>query len=107
MTAPSHTWPTRTTRVNPWLAWCVATVPVVLSTFETVMFSRMANRPMPLWRAFVAEAPQWYGWALLAPIIVALGARFALIRPLRVRHIAIHAAASVSASLFVAMASAA
>ena len=55
-----------------WLVFTMWTVPALLSTFETVMFARLAKRPMPVWRAFVSEAPQWYGLALFSPAIVAL-----------------------------------
>ena len=82
------------------------TIPVVLSTFETVMFARMANRPMPLWRAFASEAPQWYVWALLTPLIIRLGARFSLERAPRGRAIAVHACACVAAGMLSALSSA-
>src|SRR4051794_37730642 len=93
--------------LNPWIVFALWSIPTLLSTLETVMFSRMANRPMPLYKAFLAEAPQWYGWALLTPVIVWLGERFPLRRPLRARSILVHAAASVTFSLLVAMADAA
>jgi two-component sensor histidine kinase/membrane protein implicated in regulation of membrane protease activity len=82
------------------------TVPTLLSTFETVMFARLANRPMPVWRAFVAEAPQWYGLAVLSPVIVAMGRQFPLRRPIRVSHLLAHAVVSVLVSALVAMADA-
>jgi two-component sensor histidine kinase len=78
------------------------TVPALLSTFETVMFARLAKRPMPVWRAFVSEAPQWYGLAILSPIVIRLGERFPLRRPLRVSNILVHAAASLIVSALVA-----
>jgi two-component system, LytTR family, sensor kinase len=82
-------------------------VPTLLSVVETVMFSRLGGRPIPAWRAFVAEAPQWYGWALLTPAIIRLGERFPLQRPLRGRNVAVHAMASLSASALVAFGDAA
>lgn len=94
-------------KLNPWAVVGLWTIPALLSTLETMMFSRLANRPTPLWIAFVAEAPQWYGWALLTPLIVRLGERFPLRMPPRVRNVAMHALASVSCSLLVAMADAA
>ncbi|MDB4874898.1 MAG: signal transduction histidine kinase, LytS [Gemmatimonadetes bacterium] len=66
------------------------------------MFSRMGGRPIPAWRAFAAEAPQWYGWALLTPVIIRLGERFPLQRPLRARNVTVHALASLGASALVA-----
>jgi two-component sensor histidine kinase len=83
------------------------TIPTLLSTLETVMFARMAGRPMPVWRAFLAEAPQWYGWAALTPVIIALGRRFPLRAPVRARNVAVHAVATLTCSLFVAIADAA
>jgi len=83
------------------------TIPTLLSTLETVMFSRIGGRPMAVWRAFLSEAPQWYGWAVLTPVIVRLGERFPLRRPLRARNVLVHAAASVGCSFVVAMADAA
>jgi two-component sensor histidine kinase len=88
------------------LLGAAATIPTLLSTFETVMFSRLGRRPFPVWKAFLAEAPQWYGWALLVPPIVALGQRFPLRRPLRAHRLVVHALASLVAGLLVAIASA-
>lgn len=79
------------------------TVPTLLSTLETVMFARLGNRPISVWRAFVAEAPQWYGLALLSPAIVAMGERFPLRRPVRVVPVLAHAVASLLVSALVAM----
>jgi len=86
-----------------WLVGVMWTVPTLLSTLETVMFARLANRPMPVWRAFVAEAPQWYGLALLSPAIVAMGERFPLRRPVRIAPVLAHAFASLLVSALVAM----
>jgi signal transduction histidine kinase len=71
------------------------------------MFARLAGRPMPVWRAFLAEAPQWYGWAALTPLIVALGERFPLRAPVKARNVVVHATASLGCSLLVAVADAA
>jgi len=89
-----------------WLVFVMWTVPTVLSTFETVMFARLAKRPIPVWRAFVSEAPQWYGLALFSPIIVALGEQFPLRRPIRIGHVLVHAVASLLVSACVATADA-
>ena len=89
-----------------WLLATMWTVPALLSTFETVMFARIAKRPMPVWRAFVSEAPQWYGLAVLAPIVLRLGDRFPLRRPIRVSNILIHAVASLAVSGLIAIANA-
>jgi sensor histidine kinase YesM len=87
-------------------AWKVAAIwliPAALSTLETVMFARMGGRPISVLRAFVAEAPQWLGWAFLTPPIIALGERYPLRRPVRSASIVIHAVASLGASLLLAV----
>lgn len=87
-------------------AWKVAAIwmiPAALSTFETVMFARMGGRPISVWRAFVAEAPQWLGWAFLTPAIIALAERYPLRRPVRTRSLLIHAVASLGASLLLSV----
>jgi hypothetical protein len=94
----------RGSRLSPRLSLAIWTVPTLLSTLETVYFARLGGRPIAAWRAFVAEAPQWYGWALLTPLIVALGERFPLRRPLRARNVAVHAAAALLASALIAIA---
>ena len=48
------------------------------------MFARLAQRPMPVWRAFVAEAPQWYGLGAVHAGDRRAGRRFPLRRPVRV-----------------------
>ncbi len=93
-------------RISPWMSLALWSVPAFLSLFETVMFAALAHRPMPVWKAFVGEAPQWYGWALFTPVIVALGARFPLQRPLRLRNIVVHASTSLVASAMIALADA-
>ncbi|MGH7654919.1 MAG: sensor histidine kinase [Gemmatimonadaceae bacterium] len=66
-------------------------------------FARAGGHPIAVWRAFIAEAPQWYGWALFAPVIAALGHRFPLRIPLRKRNAVIHVCASLVASGVVAI----
>ena len=67
------------------------------------MFARQSGRPIAVWRAFVGEAPQWFGWAALTPLIVMLAQREPLRRPLRIRAVLMHAAASCTASLLLAL----
>jgi two-component system, LytTR family, sensor kinase len=86
-----------------WKIAAVWTIPAVLSTVETVMFGRLGGHPIAAWRAFVGEAPQWFGWAALTPAIIALGERYPLRRPVRLRAIVVHAAASLTASLLLAL----
>ncbi len=90
--------------LHPLVIVALWSIPALLSTLETVLFSSIAGHPIAVWRAFVGEAPQWYGWAALAPLIASLGERFPLRAPLRMRNVAVHAAASISTSALVALA---
>ncbi|HZI40601.1 MAG TPA: histidine kinase [Gemmatimonadaceae bacterium] len=78
-------------------AW---TVPALLSTFETVMFSRLGGRPIELWRAFLSEAPGWYAWAAFTPVIARLATRVPLAFRWRVitLHVACYILVALSAS---------
>ncbi|HEU4564236.1 MAG TPA: histidine kinase [Gemmatimonadaceae bacterium] len=89
--------------ISPWVVVAAWTVPALLSTFETVMFARVMGRQTELWRAFLSQAPGWYAWAALTPLIAALAVRFPLARPLRWRAVAVH----VGAYLLVALAASA
>ena len=86
-----------------WQVAGVWMIPALLSTAETVMFARQAGHPIAVWRAFVGEAPQWFGWAALTPLIVALGERHPLRRPLHADALLIHGAASLGASVLLAV----
>jgi two-component system, LytTR family, sensor kinase len=92
--------------VSPWTLVALWTVPAALSTFETVMFTRQSGHPAPVYRAFASEAPGWYTWALLTPLIIRLGQRFPLDRRPRPTALAVHIAASLAASTLVAIVSA-
>lgn len=92
--------------LRTWQIAAVWMIPALLSTAETVIFASQAGRPIALWRAFIGEAPQWLGWALLTPIILALAERFPLRRPLRPSAVLVHGAASVIAGLLLAVADA-
>ncbi|HWC46147.1 MAG TPA: hypothetical protein VG868_08545, partial [Casimicrobiaceae bacterium] len=90
-------------------AWQIAAIwliPTLLSTAETVIFAAQAGRPIPAWRAFIGEAPQWLGWALLTPGILALAERFPLRRPLEAVSVAVHVLASLIAGVLLALADA-
>ena len=92
--------------IAPWKIMALWTVPAILSTTETVLFSGRAGHPIAVWRAFVGEAPQWYGWAMLMPLIAALAARYPLLRPPRAAAIGVHTVASIVAGLALALADA-
>jgi len=89
--------------VSVWLVIAAWTVPALLTTFETMMFSRSEGRPISLWRAFLGGASGWYVWAACTPLIARLARRFPLrlalykpvSRPTRWRFIAIHVGAFV------------
>jgi len=89
--------------VSVWLVIAAWTVPALLTTFETMMFSRSEGRPISLWRAFIGGASGWYVWAACTPLIARLARRFPLrlalykpvSRPTRWRFVAIHVGAFV------------
>jgi two-component sensor histidine kinase len=103
---PTSTDAAGASRVAPWKILALWTVPAILSATETVIFSGRAGHPIAVWRAFVGEAPQWYGWAILTPPIVTLAARYPLLRPVRAAAIGVHAVASILAGLALAVADA-
>ena len=70
------------------------------------MFGRGSDHPISVARAFAAEAPGWYTWAALTPVIIALGQRFPLDRRTRPGAIGVHIGASLAASFLVAVVSA-
>jgi two-component sensor histidine kinase len=89
-------------RITAWKIAAVWTIPALLSTVETVVFAAQAGQPIPVWRAFIGEAPQWYGWALLTPAILALAERFPLTRPVRAVNVLVHLVASLAAGALLA-----
>jgi signal transduction histidine kinase len=99
--------PPTSPRLSARLLAAIWSIPACLSTFETVVFSGMAGRPMPLWKAFVAEAPGWYTWALLTPLVVRLGQRWRLDARPRGVAIALHLVFAIVAAALVATVNAA
>jgi glyoxylase-like metal-dependent hydrolase (beta-lactamase superfamily II) len=85
-------------RVSPWVVVALWTVPAALSTFETVMFARGGGQSISVVRVFASEAPGWYTWAALTPLIIRLGQRFPLDRRPRPGALVVHATASLIAS---------
>jgi signal transduction histidine kinase len=85
--------------VPPWIVLAAWTVPALLSTFETLMFARLAGQPMELWRAFLTEAPGWYAWAAFTPLVVRLAGRAPLTKPLRWKSVAAHLGAYLLVAL--------
>jgi two-component system, LytTR family, sensor kinase len=92
--------------IATWKIAAVWMIPALLSTAETVIFASQSGHPIALWRAFVGEAPQWFGWALLTPGILALAERFPLRWPPRSSAVLVHAAASLAAGVLLALADA-
>lgn len=89
-------------RIRVWQVGVVWAIPAMLATVETVMFARLSGHPIAVWRAFVGEAPQWFGWAALTPAIVGLGARYPIRSPVQWRAVGVHASGSLGASLLLA-----
>ncbi|MEO7999249.1 MAG: histidine kinase, partial [Gemmatimonadaceae bacterium] len=79
------------------------TLGTLVPQLSRVMFMRGGTRPIETWRAFASEAPGWYVWALLTPLIAFLAERFPLGRPVKWRSIVAH----VLGWLFVATSAAA
>jgi signal transduction histidine kinase len=87
--------------VSVWVVIAAWTVPALLTTFETMMFSRSEGRPITLWGAFIGGAAGWYVWAAATPLIARLARRFPLrlalhtplSRDIRWRAIGVHVAA--------------
>jgi signal transduction histidine kinase len=77
-------------------------VPALLAASETYLFWRLGGRSYPFWRAVVMEGPAWMIYALLTPVIFALGRRLPLQRPRLGRHLAAHLAASLTIGLLYA-----
>ena len=94
-------------RIAAWKIAAVWTIPVLLSTAETVIFAAQGGHPIAVWRAFVGEAPQWYGWALLTPVILVLAERFPLRRPVQAVPVLVHTVACVVAGAALAVGDAA
>jgi sensor histidine kinase YesM len=84
----------------------VWSVPALLSACETWMFWRLGNRPGAFWRAVAMEGPAWMIYALLTPLIFALGRRLPLQRARVGRHLAAHLSVSlIIAALYAIVAS--
>src|SRR5215218_6759031 len=77
-------------------------VPALLAASETYLFWRLGGRDHPFWRAVVMEGPAWMVYALLTPVVFALGQRLPLQRPRLARNLAAHLVISLSAGLLYA-----
>src|SRR5215213_4460499 len=77
-------------------------VPALLAASETYLFWRLGGRDYSFWRAIVMEGPAWSVYALLTPIIFALGRRLPLQRSHLARNLAAHLTLSLSAGLLYA-----
>jgi signal transduction histidine kinase len=79
--------------VSAWVVIAAWAVPALLTTFETMMFSRSEGGPISLWRALVGGASGWSVWAACTPLIARLARRFPLTRDSRWRPVAAHVGA--------------
>ena len=77
-------------------------VPAFLAASETYLFWRLGGRSYPFWRAVMMEGPAWAIYALLTPVVFALGRRLPPRRPHLARNIAAHLAVSLSTGLLYA-----
>ncbi len=94
---------------RPSLSLLVAlwSIPALLATIETVVFSRMGARPLSFARAFLTQAPGWYAWALLTPVVLRLGSRWRAWRPVRPAAAALHLLSATACAALVAVVNAA
>ena len=74
-------------------------VPALLAASETYLFWRIGGRDYPFWRAILMEGPAWAVYALLTPVVFALGRLLPPQRPHLARNVAAHLAMSLSAGL--------
>ena len=74
-------------------------VPAMTSVAQEYLYSKFAGHPMTLGHAFLAEAPAWYVWALLTPVIFGLVERRPLTWPPSLRALWPHVALLVVGTL--------
>lgn len=98
-TAPTPDALVRLLRHRWLIVLAVWSVPALLAAVETFVFWRMSGRDYPFWRAVVTQGPAWLTYALLTPVIFALGRRLPLQRPRLARHLALHLAVSLTAGV--------
>lgn len=84
----------------PWVIVVAAwSVPALADVADTFITDRLRGQATTIWRAFALAAPGWYYWAALTPIILWLGRRFSIRRPLQPRIVAVQLGLSVVAGL--------
>jgi signal transduction histidine kinase len=87
-------------RSAPWILILAAwSVPALVDVADTFITDRLTGQPIALWRAFVLAAPGWYYWAALTPVIVWLGRRLPIRRPLQPRVVLAQLGLSVAGGL--------
>ncbi len=77
-----------------WLKWAAVcgiwTFFVILNTSQMYLGMRAEGMRHDLWRVFAVQAVNWYGWALLTPLILWLGSRVPFERGRWARALALH-----------------
>jgi two-component system LytT family sensor kinase len=82
--------------------FAIWTIPAILATTQLAVFSRNTSHPIPIWRAFLADAPAWYAWAIVTPVIVRLGQAVRIDRRITARALSVHIVAAVLSGLLYA-----
>jgi two-component system, LytTR family, sensor kinase len=85
--------------VRPLVIIGIWSVPAMTSVAQEYLYSKFAGHPMTLGHAFLAEAPAWYVWALLTPVIFRLVERRPLTWPPSLRTLWPHVALLVVGTL--------
>src|SRR5690348_15614023 len=84
----------------PWMlvlgAWSALAFVGAIATYG---FWQLGNQSFPFWRAVAAEAPRWFAYALLTPVVFWAAQRFPLIPPHVARHLVFHVALSIAAAV--------
>ena len=75
------------------------TVPATMSVAQEYLYSKMAGHPMTLGHAIAAEAPGWYVWVFVTPLVVWLVDRRPLTWPPALRALWPHLALLVAGTL--------
>jgi two-component system, LytTR family, sensor kinase len=80
-------------------AWVIVSAawlgPAVLAVFDSLMQSRLAERPPPSWRVLAWQGGDWLIYGLLTPVVFWIARRFPIRRGVLARNVAIHGLAAL------------